>query len=369
MLKKLYIDNFRCFQNFKVTLAKHQLWLGNNGSGKTSALDALRSLQRVLAAHNVADVFKRSSLTVWDTRLVQTFRVGLEIDGKDYEYELAIEHMDGEERCRIQQETLTWNGSTFYRFDGSEAHLYRINSRSGKVEEGTKFSADWSRSMIPSIAERGDKRPLIRFREEVRKWLIVQPIPFVMKGSARIESHDLGRYCENLGEWYRHILQEAPGIGYDARQLLELVILGFDELSLRDAGDSRMLKVTLRIGNKDHVFDFSDLSDGQRQLILLYTLLAALKKGVFTNLFIDEPNNFVSLREIQPWIDELHDVCDDQDRQAIIISHHPEVINRMARGTERWFTRKENGPVECRDELPQTPGLSPAETVARGWTE
>ncbi|NLF61708.1 MAG: ATP-binding protein, partial [Lentisphaerae bacterium] len=110
-----------------------------------------------------------------------------------------------------------------------------------------------------------------------------------------------------------------------------------------------------------------ELSDGQRQLILLYTLLAALKKGIFTTLFIDEPNNFVALREIQPWINEVHDVCDDMERQVVIISHHPEIINLMARGNERWFTRKENGPVECKDRLPQTPGLSPAETVARGW--
>ena len=45
------------------------------------------------------------------------------------------------------------------------------------MEEGTLFTADWSRSVIPTIAERDDNRPLIRFREEVRKWLIVQPIP------------------------------------------------------------------------------------------------------------------------------------------------------------------------------------------------
>ncbi|OQC12435.1 MAG: hypothetical protein BWX73_02928 [Lentisphaerae bacterium ADurb.Bin082] len=369
MLKKLYIDNFRCMQNFSVTLTNYQLWLGSNGSGKTSVLDVLRNLQRVLAAENVADIFKRNSLTVWDMRLVQTFRVELEIGGEDYEYELAIEHMKGEERCRIQEEKLIWKGSTFYHFDGSEAHLYRINNNSGKVEEGTHFTADWSRSVIPTIAERDDNRPLIRFREEVRKWLIVQPIPIskMMTSSARNESPDLNRYCENFSEWYRYILQESPGIGYDARQLLTPVIPGFDELSLRDAGDSRMLKATLRIGNKDYVFDFQELSDGQRQLILLYTLLAALKKGIFTTLFIDEPNNFVALREIQPWINEVHDVCDDMERQVVIISHHPEIINLMARGNERWFTRKENGPVECKDRLPQTPGLSPAETVARGW--
>ena len=36
-----------------------------------------------------------------------------------------------------------------------------------------------------------------------------------------------------------------------------------------------------------------------------------------TLVLIDEPDNFVSMREIQPWLENLNDICDEQDKQAL----------------------------------------------------
>ena len=135
---------------------------------------------------------------------------------------------------------------------------------------------------------------------------------------------------------------------------------------MKDSGEARRLKAAFSINEMSHDFDFSELSDGQRQLIVLYTVLEALRAGLFTTLIIDEPDNYVSLREIQPWIEALSEICDDLGRQAIVISHHPEVVNRMARGDELWFHRTEGGHVQTAA-YPSVPGLTPAETMARGW--
>jgi ABC-type glutathione transport system ATPase component len=83
-------------------------------------------------------------------------------------------------------------------------------------------------------------------------------------------------------------------------------------------------------------------------------------------VLIDEPDNFVSLREIQPWIENLNDICDEKEKQAIIISHHPEIVNNMARGTELWFSRQEGAHVVV-GPFPKVAELSPAEVMARGW--
>ena len=45
MLKRIYIDNFRCFVNFEYKPERKQLLLGANGSGKSSLLDAIRAVQ------------------------------------------------------------------------------------------------------------------------------------------------------------------------------------------------------------------------------------------------------------------------------------------------------------------------------------
>lgn len=366
MIKKLYVDNFRCLVNFQLDLNANQLWLGDNGTGKSSVVDLLCKVQRVLDGDSVQDIFSIDDLTLWERRDTQTVGITAMIDQDQYEYELVIEHDRTQRRCRIQKEQLKWRGGPFFVFDGQEAHLFRINRRDGRAEEGTHFSADWSRSLIPSVAEREDNRPLIQFRQSVGKWLLVHPIPALVEHLATGETRRLRGHAENFAQWYRHASQENPKIGYEAWDALKDVLPGFESLSLRESGDSRRLTATFRLHGRDCDISFRDLSDGQRQLVMLYVILYSLKHS-HSVLLIDEPDNFVSLREIEPWLQELQDVCQESiERQAIIISHHPEVINKMVNGTETLFYRSDAGHILTKN-YPVTDGLTAAETMARGW--
>jgi len=368
MIKEIYLDNFRCFSNFRIKPGKFQLWLGENGSGKSSALEALRIIQNILSGQHIQDLLKKESLTRWDKRNQQNFGLTLEIGGESYEYEILVEHEKNSGKCRIFKEQLKWEKQIFFHFDGSDAHLFRINNKTKEAEKGTSFPADWSRSVISGIAERNDNLPLIRFRDEIRKWLIVQPAPVLMAQVAESEDKRLSKYAENFAEWYRHLIQENPGITYKTRESLKEVLSGFEELSLNESGDMRKLRATFRIENDDYPFDFNELSDGQRQLMVIYTILESLKQKIFSVLLIDEPDNFVSLREIQPWLKSMESICEDKSVQSIIISHHPEIINDMAHGLELWFSRQSNAQVITKP-YPTTPGLTPAETMARGWED
>lgn len=366
MINEIYIDNFRCLTNFRIKPGDFQLWLGDNGSGKTSVLDALRGIQRLLRGEHVEDIFNEKNLTTWDTRMEQVFGVSLRIDDKTYEYKLIIEYSRQENKVRIKHEELKWDDSIFFLFDGQDAHLYRINRNTGHVEKGTSFSADWSRSVIATLAHRDDNWPLLRFRQEVDGWLLINPVPVVVKHLAESEARKLSKHAENFAQWYRHVLQENPGIGYKAKEHLADVLPGFEQLSLKELGNSRTLTATFRINDRERDFDFINLSDGQRQLLILYTVLEALRAGIFSTVLIDEPDNFVSLREIQPWIENLNEICDEEDKQTIIISHHPEIINKMARGEELWFSRQEGAHVIVKP-FPRIADLPPAEVMARGW--
>jgi len=366
MINEIYIDNFRCLTNFRIKLQGFQLFLGDNGSGKTTVLDALRYIQRLMHSEHVEDIFNRNSLTIWDKRLNQTIGFSLMIDDEAYKYELTIEYANHDNKHRIKREELIWKDSTFFLFDGQEAHLYRINRNTSKIEEGAVFPADWGRSVIPTIAKCEDNKPLIRFREELEKILLINPVPLVVEDATASESRNLSKHAENFAQWYRHLLQEQPSIGYRAKQLLEDVLPGFEQLSLKEIGQVRKLMTTFRIAGKDHDFDFMNISSGQRQLIILYTVLEALRAGTFSTVLIDEPDNFVSMREIQPWLENLNNICEEQDKQALIISHHPEIVNRMARGAELWFSRQAESHVVVQP-FPKIAELSPAEVMARGW--
>lgn len=366
MIKEIYIDNFKCLTNFRIQPGEFQLWLGDNGSGKSTVFAALRNIQFLLSGKHVEDIFNIADLTVWDKRTKQTFGVSIVLGDDEYDYQLAIEYSKQEGKVRIVQEELKWNASTFFNFDGKDAHLYRINRTTGEPEKGASFAADWSRSIISSIAEREDNWPLHRFRENVANWLLISPLPHIVKHEAESETRKLSFRAENFAEWYRNILQEHPNISYQTREYLKDVLPGFEQMSLKEVGQSRRLRVTFRISGKDLEFDFLKLSDGQRQLVMLYTFMEALRIGVFSTIFIDEPDNFVSLREIKPWINNLQEICEEADRQAIMISHHPEIINEMARGKELWFSRPEGSHVIAKP-MPTLAELKPAEILVRGW--
>ncbi|MEW6349418.1 MAG: AAA family ATPase [Thermodesulfobacteriota bacterium] len=49
MIKRIYIDNFRCMVNFELALGPMNLLLGNNGTGKSTVFDVLWRLRSFLA--------------------------------------------------------------------------------------------------------------------------------------------------------------------------------------------------------------------------------------------------------------------------------------------------------------------------------
>jgi ATPase subunit of ABC transporter with duplicated ATPase domains len=175
---------------------------------------------------------------------------------------------------------------------------------------------------------------------------------------------------DNFVSWYRFLSQEHQGSMLAIFQELKCVIPGFNSFSLKEAGEAKVLKVLLdRAGENGRLltYDFRELSDGQRVLVALYTLLFGLKdEGV--SLFLDEPDNFVALREIQPWLTALTDSCGEGIEQAVLISHHPEIIDHLALSAGRWFDRDSNGPTRVTDKpKAQVDGLMPSESMARGW--
>src|SRR5271157_4932488 len=65
VIKRLYVHNFRCLENFDLPIAgkSSALLIGNNGSGKTTVGLALEILQRIARGTNrVGDLVKPKDL-------------------------------------------------------------------------------------------------------------------------------------------------------------------------------------------------------------------------------------------------------------------------------------------------------------------
>ena len=141
MIKRIFIDNYKCFTNFECRLDAMQLLLGDNGTGRTSVFDVLGTLRDFITQGVPAgDAFQYKNLTAWETRPLQAFELGLEGNSGQYVYRLVIEHDRGKQRNRIQSEELRFDQALLYQFDGREAHLFRDDTTPGPI-----FPFDWSR--------------------------------------------------------------------------------------------------------------------------------------------------------------------------------------------------------------------------------
>ena len=79
MLKRIYINNYKCLVNFDLPLKELTLFSGANGAGKTAILDAIFALHRLLGGSaKVGDpeIFPARTLTCWQSLAYAGFRAG-----------------------------------------------------------------------------------------------------------------------------------------------------------------------------------------------------------------------------------------------------------------------------------------------------
>lgn len=101
-----YLGN-RSLANFEIPLEELTLLLGPNGVGKTSVLDVVFAVRRLLSGQaKVTDdeVFPTPTLTRWQKRNKQVFEFDLILEGDDLRYRIEVEHDRKQKKARICQE-------------------------------------------------------------------------------------------------------------------------------------------------------------------------------------------------------------------------------------------------------------------------
>ena len=174
MLKRIYIDNFRCLVNFELAVDSINLFLGANGAGKSTVFEVLQKIQAFVSGDSkVEGIFKSADLTRWQTSQIQRFELEIIGNGGSYKYELGIGHE--RDKCRVEYERLWYDNQPLLKFELGEVQLYRDNH-----SEGPQYSFEWSQSMIPSLMPRNDNTKLTWFRERMARFIIVRIIPSLM---------------------------------------------------------------------------------------------------------------------------------------------------------------------------------------------
>lgn len=367
MLRRLYVDNYKCLVNFELPLQELSLLLGRNGVGKTSVLDVVFALRRLLSGSvkvTSPDAFPTRTLTRWQSREQQTFEIEVHVDTDTFRYRLEVEHERATRQGRICREELTSNGQPLFRCQMGNVQLYRDDH-----SEGPRYKVDWSESALARVAAGDDNRRLTRFRDFVNRIVVCGLYPASFRAESSAEDALLQRDARNFADWYRHVLLERPDLIPAFTGTLGEVLEGFQSIRLERVGqETRALMVTFHEGGQDYELRFDEISDGQRALIALYGLVH-LAHGQGYTFFLDEPDNYVALPEIQPWLMKLSDACGKSLPQAVLCSHHPELIDYLGANAGIVLSREAPGVVTAKTFDPDRlqGSLKLSEEVARGW--
>lgn len=364
MLTRLRIHNFKCFVNFEYQPGQRQLILGGNGSGKSSLMDALFLIRQFLVVGEKAEVlFTSGDRTKWLDQFHQSFELEAKLAGSVYIYRLELESYDEPTKPKVTLEKLFCDSRPIFEFERGHVRLYN-----DQFEETANYPFDWIRSALATIAPGDDKEKLTRFRRWAENILCFRINPFNMTLRAEAEDSAPRLNLSNFASWYRHLAQQHPRETQALSKSLQSALDGFEYLRLEHVGQN----VRLLVGefSRDGMpvnLGFNQLSDGQRNLICMYAILHfVVPKG--GAVVLDEPDNFISLREIQPWLMAVDDAVEDHGGQVLIISHHPELINQWAPNYGVRFVRDGIGPSRV-EKFRGNPDslLPPAELIARGW--
>jgi predicted ATPase len=383
MIKRLLVDNYKCLVNFELPLQELSLLLGPSGVGKTAVLDIVHALRQLLlgdARVTDRDIFPTRTLTRWQSRNLQIIEIDVLLRSEAYTYRLEVEHEQGTQRARIHSERLTVDGDPLFEFVSGEVQLYRDDPVSGTIFKGPSYTADWRESALARVFPAPTNKRLTRFLVYMHRLLVCSIHPPGLLTDSTEEVSMLHHDGRNFADWYRHCHQERPDLTEALTNVLVNVVGGgFRRIQLERVGhDARSL--TFRFNERGegdsqdgYKLRFDEISDGQRALVVLYGLITLASDQGYT-LFLDEPENYVALREIQPWLMYLSDATGETIPQAVVSSHHPELIDYLGYEHGTMLQRETSGvitvgrpPTTARATHETKVGLKLSELVARGW--
>lgn len=325
MIRRLYVHNFRCLENFELPISGHSsvLLIGKNGSGKTTVGLALEILQRIARGTNrVNDLVKPKDFTADRLGVPMRLEISVDLDATIYEYIIAFEFPKGFKELRVLEESLKVDGRPIYNRELAQVHLVKTG-----LNKGAHFLIDWHLVALPIVQERSDQDPLYIFKQWVAHMLILRPIPSLILGDSKSETLQPNPQVTDFGAWFSGLLADAPSAYTEIASYLKQVMPDLTDIKNPIVGtDSRSLNVQFSNGYRSMPpLPFGDLSDGEKCFMICALVLAANKSYGKVLCFWDEPDNYLALDEVGHFVLALRRAF-KSGGQFIATSHNPEAI-------------------------------------------
>ncbi len=330
MIRRFYVHNYRCLENFELPISRQSsvLLIGKNGAGKSTVGFALEILQKIARGTNrVGNLVQPRDLSQGRTDVPVRFEIEVEISNKVYEYVIAFEFPEGFKELRVLEEKLAVGGQPVFTRNVAQVHLAKAGQQQ---EKEAKFSIDWHLVALPIVQEHSQKDPLFIFKQWLARMLILRPIPSLIGGDSAQETLQPNDRVTNFGEWFSGLLAYTPAVYAKIDGYLRQVMPDLKDIKNPLIGkDSKSLIVQFSNGQGSLEVPFADLSDGEKCFMICALVLAANDAYDPLLCFWDEPDSHLALSEVGHFILTLRKAF-QSGAQFIMTSHNPEAIRRFS---------------------------------------
>lgn len=338
MLQRLYVHNFRCFENFELVIKETSsaLLIGKNGVGKSTIGSALEILQNIgRGVNRVGHLARVKDFARGRSDVPIRFEIEVLLDGKLYQYVLALELPEKFRELRVSEEQLLCEGKPVYSRKEAQVLLH-ANSQNREA----RFLVDWHLVALPIIQEQSAADPLFIFKTWLAHIIILDPIPRLMTGDASDETLEPMRDASNVGDWFSGLLGQYPAAYTQVDQYLRKVMPDIRDFQNESKGkDFKSMSVRFEVNNAYLRVNFEDLSDGEKCFFLCAIVLAANDSYGPLFCFWDEPDNYLSLSEVGFFITSLRSSF-KKNGQILVTSHNPEAIRKFSNENTFVMDRK-----------------------------
>ena len=363
MIHYLKVDNYGSLVNFKIDFSSINLLLGGNGTGKSTIFALLEGLRLFIQGRiDVDEAFPFESLTRWQLVPVQSFEFSLTYKECEYTYQLEIEFDRDNKKNRVKKEVVLCDGKTIFSAIDGKARLYNDS-----YEEGPELLVNWLSSGVSSIYERTDNKKIIDFKKAVSNIVVCHPLPLNhVSIDSYYEKQCVDYFADNMPEAYLYVVQNNPEKMVELWNILKEINPSFSRTYLKGDTDKILYFEYDHQGVKTS-YSLSEISDGERMLFTLYFIVVMYFDDEHS-IFLDEPDNYISLQEVGQFIQYIQDKA-DVNKQCVLISHHPSIIDYLAPANGIWLERRSYGASTVAEPPKSDCGLTYSEIIAHGGAD